>query len=141
MREFIIIAIIIVTVTVAHAGVTYNKSQLIEIGNNDKLTAYLIKETKTVNGGGSIGFDTLYVYTEKGQKEFFADRKKNDRPNIAVVTYQAQCSSHKNRVAYVKLFKPGKDLDSGAVKGKFETYNVKAIDGALAEEACKPDFE
>jgi hypothetical protein len=31
-----------------------------------------------------------------------------------------------------------KDLDSRTVKDKFETFNVKEIDGALAEEEFKP---
>ncbi|RII25137.1 MAG: hypothetical protein CXR31_14705 [Geobacter sp.] len=142
LRIFIIIAIMAVAASASASGINISKSQLIEAGKNDKITAYVIKESRTVNADGSIGFDALYQYSPAGSKILFASVKKADRPVVSVTTFHVKCDQSKMKAVYSKMYSQTKDVFDGPVKGgKYSKIGDGSVESAVAEVACRPDFE
>ncbi|MDD2273696.1 MAG: hypothetical protein PHP95_14060 [Desulfuromonadaceae bacterium] len=142
LRIFILIAIMAFAASAAHAsGLNIKKSNLIEFGKSDRLTAYVVKDSKTTNADGSVGADVLFTYTELGSKLIFASTKKADRPNVALMTYHVKCNEAKSRITYVKTFRPGRDLEDGPIKQKYGKIADGSIESVLMEVVCSPNFE
>ncbi|BCS55618.1 hypothetical protein [Geobacter sp. SVR] len=142
MRHTIITIALLTIATAANAGgISFNKSQLIPAGGNDKVTLYVVKESKTTNADGSIGFDALIQYSEAGSKAAFGHMKKADRPVLSHTTAHVKCNSSKMKTVWAKHVAAKKDISEGKLKENYVSYKPGSIESSLAEVACSPDFE